>query len=78
MKLLIVLGVIFVLVWVFRSGRKKKVPPERTAQALAPANMVRCPVCAVHLPQADAVVGAHGQYCSLAHRDDAEVPPPAP
>jgi uncharacterized protein len=30
---------------------------------------VRCPVCAVHLPRADAVAGAGGTlYCSQEHR----------
>jgi uncharacterized protein len=78
MKLLIVLGIIFLLAWLFRSGRKKNPPAQRQADAPALSNMVRCPVCQLHLPQADAVVGARGQYCSLAHHDAAEVPPPAP
>jgi uncharacterized protein len=34
--------------------------------------MVRCPVCALHLPHTDAVAGRTGQYCSEAHRQQAE------
>ena len=33
-----------------------------------PQHMVRCPVCGVHLPHGDALVGRQGEYCSAAHR----------
>lgn len=38
----------------------------------ATQEMVRCPVCDLHLPRADAVADAQGRlFCSAAHRDKA-------
>ena len=43
-----------------------------SAAPAAPQDMVRCPVCAVHLPRADAVADPQGRlYCSPEHRQSA-------
>lgn len=33
-----------------------------------PLSMVACKHCGLHVPMADAISGADGQYCSAAHR----------
>ena len=48
-----------------RVGDKPQAPSAPTQTPLA---MVDCPVCGLHLPRADAVVGRLGAYCSEDHR----------
>lgn len=37
-----------------------------------PQSMVRCSVCDLHLPRADAITDPQGRlFCSVAHRDEA-------
>lgn len=44
-------------------------PAAPDAQALAQQEMVRCPVCALHLPRGEAVADASGRlYCGPEHR----------
>jgi uncharacterized protein len=79
MKYLVVLLVVLVGVWAWRNNRRieqaDKAASRPAARPPEPAlqDMVRCAVCGVHLPQADAVSGRHGGvYCSTAHRQQAE------
>lgn len=79
MKYLIVLVVVFVGIWLWRSNRRADAIAQREENAakpaqpaLAPQDMVRCPVCALHLPQVDAIAGQRGHYCTAAHRQQAE------
>lgn len=78
MKALIILLAVLVGVWVWRNRRRRDLaararpgqgPPTDPA---IPQAMVRCAVCGVHLPRADAHAGQHGDYCSAAHRQQAE------
>ena len=78
MKALIILLAVLAGVWLWRNGRRKNLaarpgsdgaPPSPPA---IPQTMVRCPVCGVHLPHADALAGRQGEYCSVAHRQQAE------
>jgi len=86
MKFLLVLAVLAVAFYVWRSGRDAadrhagkdegggKAPP-RTApgKPLGPQEMVRCAACDLHLPRADAHAGRLGLlYCSEEHRLGAE------
>ena len=73
MKYLVLLLVLAVAYMVWRSNRvaRKAQPPANPAKppASGPQDMVACPVCAVHLPRADAVAGADGRlFCSQEHR----------
>jgi uncharacterized protein len=55
-----------------REGGNASAGSARTAAppAASPQEMVRCPVCDLHLPRADAVADAQGRlFCSAAHRD---------
>jgi uncharacterized protein len=77
MKALIILLAVLAGVWLWRNGRKKELaarnpPAERSAPPTQLQEMVRCPVCGVHLPRPDALVGRLGLYCSAAHRQQAE------
>ena len=74
MKFLVILLVVLIGVWLWRSNRhaetKNKPPPPATAPE--PLDMVRCSLCSVHLPVVDAVQGEKGVYCSAEHRHRAE------
>ncbi len=76
MKFLLLLVVALLVVWVWRSGRRsdEELPrqEEHPTTPPGPQTMVRCAHCGVHLPQADAVVGRVGLYCSAEHRQRAE------
>jgi uncharacterized protein len=79
MKFLILIAVILLVLWVLRSARRSRKPREDAAQGPAapareplPQDMVRCPVCAVHLPRGDAVADQRGLlYCCAEHRHKA-------
>jgi uncharacterized protein len=72
MKFLLLIAVLAVAYFFWRSARledrsasQRRQPPP----AGKPQEMVSCPVCGLHLPQADAVAGSNGVlYCSQEHR----------
>lgn len=73
MKFLLLLVVVFVAVWAWRSGRQADVAPkQKPPPQPQPQDMVRCALCGVHFPSADAVAGHDGQYCCVEHRQRAE------
>lgn len=80
MKYLLVIIVVWVGYMVWRAQRRKDAgsqQPGTTAGKGGPADpiaqdMVKCPVCALHLPRTDALVGERGLYCSDEHRRAAE------
>lgn len=72
MKYLFWLIVMVLVWWVYKRARTTgtdQTPP--AAPAAAPQDMVTCARCGIHLPHDEAVAGAHGQYCSPAHRSAA-------
>ncbi len=69
MKYLLVLAVIVIAYMLWRGARTRDIERERRDTPALPQEMVRCPVCSVHLPRPDAVPGASGRlYCSAEHR----------
>jgi uncharacterized protein len=74
MKLLLVLAVVFIGFWIWRSGRLARKSKARHAaeDATKAIEMVRCEVCGVHCAKSEAVLGRHGAYCSAQHRGQAE------
>ena len=75
MKYLLVLAVVLVAAWLWRNNRRTQGHQEaaRTPPPAAlPQDMVRCPVCSLHLPRADALAGPDGHlYCCAEHRRSA-------
>jgi len=75
MKSLLILAIVVLAVWLWRSGRRDVSGSNRSAPPSAPPDpqeMVRCAHCGVHLPRSDAVAGRLGLYCSAEHRQSAE------
>lgn len=80
MKFLLLLVVIVFAAWLFNTRRRagtRKPPPDRpTPKAkgkadapTAPAAMLACVHCGLHLPQPDVLFDVAGRaYCSEAHR----------
>ena len=73
MKFLLLFLVGMVLVWQWRQARLPKVrQAQRKAAGAEVVDMVACLHCGLHLPATDAVQGAKGPYCSVAHRQAQE------
>ncbi len=74
MKFLLIILVVLAVIWLWRSWRQATPPSKqpKPPTAAAPLEMVRCTLCSVHLPVADAVAGKKGPYCCAEHRQRAE------
>ncbi len=73
MKYLFVLLVVVFALWLWRHNRQPpKAGRDAPRQADQQQEMVRCPVCALHVPKAEAVPGRQAWYCSVEHRRRAE------
>jgi uncharacterized protein len=72
MKYLLVLAVVLAVLWFVRSnrsGRGGSAAAGKPKPLAPPQDMVRCPVCALHLPRSDALPGVDGRlYCCADHR----------
>lgn len=74
MKYLIVVAIVFLVAWRWRSARDSNTAgqqPKAQPQA-QPTDMVACQQCGLHLPASEALQGRQGPYCSPAHRQAAE------
>lgn len=78
MKFLLVVLLVLVVFWIWRSGRPRQhraAQPDRrhskSAKGKEITEMVACGVCHVHLPRSEALIGRDGFYCSAAHRREA-------
>ena len=77
MKFLLLFLVVLAGVWLWRRNRAEDAQNDAEAQApqapkpppavQAPAEMVSCSHCGLHLPAADALPGKQGHYCSADH-----------
>lgn len=79
MKYALVLGLVLVVVWLWRSTRKSAADdkkqtrnPSKTASLGKATEIVACQVCQVHLPLNEALNGSQGFYCSAEHRQQAD------
>ncbi|OOG50717.1 PP0621 family protein [Polaromonas sp. C04] len=75
MKFILMLAVALAGIWLWRTHRDAEQAPRRDAPPPPQPmlqDMVRCPVCAVHVPRTDAVAGRQGLYCCAEHRRRAE------
>lgn len=72
MKYLVLLAIVMAVIWFLRHNRGGGERRDDAPEPGAPQDMVRCPVCSVHLPRSDALPGPDGQlYCCAAHRSRA-------
>ncbi len=75
MKYFIVFAVVLLVAWRWRSARstpREHLQRKQTGAQPRPADMVACRHCGLHLPEAEALRGQNGTYCSPAHRQLAE------
>ena len=72
MKIFLFLVAVFLLLWLLRSGqRRRRTPPpgaRPTNPAAEPQPMLACAHCGVHLPRDEALPGKGGVFCGDAHR----------
>ncbi len=71
MKLALMLLVVLVIIWLWRSSRlpeNKKNPRDQKAQGRL-EEMVSCNHCGIHFPLEDAHKTHSGHYCCVDHRD---------
>lgn len=69
MKILLLVFVVLLGVWLWRSNRptQPRPGPPKTPTESLPLDMVSCAFCAVHLPAAETIEGKQGVYCSADH-----------
>lgn len=74
MKFLLMFFIVMVIAFQWRQSRKPKVQKAKRAAnpPAATPSMIPCAHCGLHVPEADAVRGAHAYYCSAAHRQALE------
>lgn len=76
MKALLVLLVIFVAAWMWRTSRAPRVsdrkPSSKPTEPQTSIDMVACLHCGVHVALNEAIMGKRGAYCSTQHRATAE------
>lgn len=82
MKYALVIGLVLIVAWLWRSNRQKSIrdtnqdaahqAAHRPGKQNPATEIVACAVCRVHLPRTEALSGKHGLYCSVAHRQQAD------
>ncbi len=77
MKYLLVLVVVLIGFYLWRSSREGREPPAVRRPGKPPGaapsiEMVQCAHCGIHCPSTDAIAGKHGVYCTAQHRREAE------
>ncbi len=79
MKYLVVLAILFVGFWLWRSNRPglrdgtdRSSRQSASPPPAAPQDMVACSLCQLHVPRAEALPGLRGSYCCADHRHRAE------
>lgn len=70
--LLVLVVLIGVLLWRNRRSTDPRANQNTDQPEPMPLDMVRCSLCSVHIPVADAIQGKKGAYCCIDHRQHAE------
>jgi uncharacterized protein len=69
LRWLILAAAVFAAIWLLRrSLARREGEPPRAGRGSAPAELVSCAHCAVHLPRGEALEQAGNFYCSDEHR----------
>ncbi len=74
MKVILLLAVLVLAIWLWRSGRDADagLNSKRQTASPEPLEMIGCTLCGVHFPRADGLQGRNGVYCCHEHRQRAE------
>ena len=82
MKYLLILVLTLAVIWLWQGKRRaarankargpKSQPAAGSEKSLATTEIIACDVCNVHLPHTETLTGRRGNYCSEAHRRQAE------
>ena len=82
MKYLLILVLTLAVIWLWQAKRRaaladkarrpKTQPAAASTRSLPTTEIIACDVCSVHLPRTEALAGGRGNYCSEAHRRQAE------
>ena len=67
MKAVLLIFVILLGVWLWRSSRPTRPRQPKDDDKPPPLDMVSCAFCSIHLPAAEGIKGNNGVYCSAAH-----------
>jgi len=69
MKAVLLIFVILLGVWLWRSSRPTRPRQEqlKADDKPPPLDMVSCAFCSIHLPAAEGIKGNNGVYCSADH-----------
>jgi uncharacterized protein len=83
MKFVLLVLAVLALVWLWRGGRSRSMPPPASKPSKPPAAadvqaMVTCAHCGIHLPPSEALPGRGGVFCGEPHRTAFEQSHPAP
>ena len=65
-RLLLLIAIVVVVYWLFRSYQKGDTPQRNNPAA---EDMVRCAHCGVHLPNGESIVAEGLTFCCTEHRD---------
>jgi uncharacterized protein len=72
MKYVLIIAIVLLVLWLWRGSRREErdsAGPARPQPGVQQQDMIRCPVCSVHFPRADALPGPDGRlYCCADHR----------
>jgi uncharacterized protein len=68
LKLLLLLAVIAVVYWIFKSYKRKVQRGATPPAARGAEDMVRCAQCGLHLPRSESLPAGQSFYCSAEHR----------
>ena len=78
MKFLLIIGIVMLVLWLARSGRRADDRPVPPAPRDEPDALLSCAHCGLHLPRGDALPGRGGVFCDESHRSAYErAHPPA-
>ena len=65
-RLLLLIAIVIVVYWLFRSYLKGNTPQSHNQAA---EDMVRCAHCGLHLPKGESIVADGLTFCCAEHRD---------
>jgi uncharacterized protein len=72
MKYLLLIGLILIILWIFRRPKNRRSRSGEIPAARRPERMVKCARCGVHLPEGESIQDGATHYCCIEHRNAAQ------